>query len=245
MVTILYANKLEDIKNAGVLKAGVKHDYEPFGFKDTDGNIVGFDIDLLKYISKKLGVKLQTQRVTSKTRIPLVEDGTIDIAAASMTHKVSRDANIDFSISYFFDGQTILTRQTIRAKKVRGFMGKKVGAIKGSTSGENLKKFVPTVRLKYFDNYDEALEELKTGALDGLTTDSVWCITKAKHNPELKVIDDKISFEPYGMGVPENESDFRDAINFALQDAVKDGTYEKLYKKWFNTIPKRIPEVWP
>ena len=245
LVNPIFANKLEEIKKAGVLKAGVKHDYEPFGYKNKDGKVVGFDLDLLAYIAKKLGVKLITQRVTSKNRIDMVANGTIDIAAASMTHKVARDANIDFTISYFFDGQTVLTRSNIRTKKIRGFSGKKIGAIEGSTSGPNFKKHVPKARMIYYTSYDDALKDILNGSLDGMTTDSVWCITKAKHNKELRVINEKMSFEPYGMGVPENESDFRDAINFAIQDAVKDGTYAKLYEKWFQKYPERLPEVWP
>jgi len=245
MVGSLGANRPEDVKNAGVLKAGVKHDYEPFGYKNKDGKVVGFDIDLLEYIAKKLGVKLVTQRVTSKNRIELVANDTIDIAAASMTHKVNRDTNIDFTISYFFDGQTVLTRQTIKTRKIRGFLGKKVGAIEGASRGPNFKKHVPKARMVYYKSYDEALKDIKNGKLDGMTTDSVWCITQAKHDLSLKVIDEKISFETYGMGVPENESNLRDAINFAIQDAVKDGTYAKLYKKWFGENPKVLPEVWP
>ena len=102
--------------------------------------IVGFDIDLLKYIANDLGVEVKFQQVTSKTRIPLVSGGQIDIAAASMTHKVKRDEAIDFTITYFFDGQSILARKDYQANNAQDFNGKKVGAIQGATSGENFKK---------------------------------------------------------------------------------------------------------
>ena len=82
--------------------------------------------------------------------------------------------------------------------------------------------------------------------IDAITTDLVWCTTQAKDSHgKLKVIPKTISFEPYGMGIPENESNFRDAVNFALQKSVKDGYYAKSYKKWFGENPKVIPEVWP
>jgi len=242
----LNANKLEDVKKTGILKAGVKYDFEPFGYKNSHGEVVGFDIDLLKYIAKNLGVKLQLEQVTSKTRIPKLANGDVDIVAASMTHKVSREATIDFTISYFFDGQAFLVRKYSKARKATNFNGKQVGAIEGATSGEHLKKIVPKVRMSYFKDYNEGVKALLKGEIDAITTDLVWCSVQAeKSNGKLKVLNDVISFEPYGMGVPENESKFRDTINFLLQKSVKDGTYSKLYYKWFNEEPERIPEVWP
>jgi polar amino acid transport system substrate-binding protein len=143
----LVADRLDDIKTSGVLKAGVKHDFEPFGFKNSDGEIVGFDIDLLQYIATDLKVKLKTQQVTSKNRIEMVQNNTVDIVAVSMTHKKSRDKTIDFTISYFFDGQALLTRKYCKKRKATGFNGKEVGAIEGATSGINLKKIAPKVGL--------------------------------------------------------------------------------------------------
>jgi len=244
--TMVYADKLAEIKSSGVLNAGVKFDFKPFGFVNESGKVVGFDIDLLKYIAKDLGVKVKFQQVTSKTRIPLVSGGQIDIAAASMTHKVQRDDTIDFTISYFFDGQSVLTRKNMKATTVKGFSGKKVGAIQGATSGDNFKKAVPGAKIVKFQEYPQAIMALKKGKIDAITTDLVWCSTQAADSKgKLKVVGKTISFEPYGMGIAENESNLRDAINFAIQNAVKDGTYTKLYQKWFGETPKVLPELWP
>jgi len=243
---LVYGDKLADIQKSGVLKAGVKYDFKPFGFTNERGEVVGFDIDLLKYIAKELGVKVKFQQVTSKTRIPMVAGGQVDIVAASMTHKVKRDETIDFTISYFFDGQSILARKDCKAKSAKDFANKRVGAIQGATSGENFKKIVPEAKIIYFQEYPQAVMALKKGKIDAITTDLVWCSTQAKDsNGELKVIGDTISFEPYGMGIAENESNLRDAVNFAIQKAVKDGNYTKLYNKWFGKNPERLPEIWP
>ena len=242
----VYADKLADIKESGILKAGVKYDFKPFGFVNDKNNVVGFDVDLLKYIAKDLGVKIKFQQVTSKTRIPLVANGKIDIAAASMTHKVMRDDTIDFTISYFFDGQSMLVRANEKSKTVEDFAGKKVAAIQGATSGKNFKKASPKAKVVYFQEYPQAVMALKKGKIDAVTTDLVWCTTQANDSKgELKVTGGTISFEPYGMGIAENESNFRDAVNIAIQKSVRDGYYAKSYKKWFGINPKVIPEVWP
>jgi len=241
-----YADKLSDIKKSGILNAGVKYDFKPFGFKNENNALVGFDIDLLKYIAKDLGVEVKFQQVTSKTRIPLVAGGQIDIAAASMTHKVERDDTIDFTISYFFDGQSILVRKASKALEAKDFSGKKVGVIQGATSGENFKKIVPDVKLKTYQEYPGAVKDLMRGQIDAITTDLVWCSTQAKDSHgKLKVIGGTLSIEPYGMGIAENESNLRDAINFAIQKSVQDKTYIKLYNKWFGENPKVLPELWP
>ncbi len=241
-----YADKLEDVKKAGVLKAGVKYDFKPFGYVDAKGKVVGFDIDLLEYVAKQLGVKVEFQQVTSKTRIPMVASGTVDIAAASMTHKQQRDDTIDFTISYFFDGQSMLVRKGEKKRSYKGFAGRKVGAIQGATSGENFKNVQPKANLVYFQEYPQAIMALKKGKIDAITTDLVWCSTQAQDSKgQLKTIGGTFTSEPYGMGVPENESNFRDAVNIAIQSAVKDGTYAKIYKKWFGENPKVLPEVWP
>ncbi|MCK5294361.1 MAG: transporter substrate-binding domain-containing protein [Arcobacteraceae bacterium] len=243
---VAFADKLADVKSAGVLKAGVKYDFKPFGFVNAKNKVVGFDIDLLRYIAKDLGVKVEFQQVTSKTRIPLVAGGQIDIAAASMTHKVMRDDTIDFTISYFFDGQSMLVRKGEKTRTAKGFAGKKVGAIQGATSGENFKKASPKAKIIYFQEYPQAVMALRKGKIDAVTTDLVWCSTQANDSKgKLKVTGGTISFEPYGMGIAENESNFRDAVNVAIQKSVKDGYYAKSYKKWFGTNPKVIPEVWP
>jgi len=243
LVNPIFANRLDDIQTTGILKAGVSYDFEPFSYKTTDGRVVGFDIDLLNYIADKLNLKLVIKKVTLDNQIKQIIDAKVDIVS-SIVHTVSADIDIDFTISYFFDGQTLLTRKNIRTKKLRGFNGKKIGAIKGNSSGSNFKKYIPKARMIYYTSYDEALRDVLNGTLDAMTTNSVWCIAQAKHNKNLKVINEKISLKSYGMGLAENESDFRDAINFALQESVLDGTYTSLYKKWFQIDPDILPEVW-
>ncbi len=241
-----FADKLADVKGKGLLTAGVKYDFKPFGFVNDAGKVVGFDIDILNYVAKQLGVKVKFQQVTSKTRIPMVAAGTIDIAAASMTHKQMRDETIDFTISYFFDGQSMLVRSDEKKTSYKDFSGVRVGAIQGATSGENFKKVQPNAKVVYYQEYPQAIMALKTKKIDAVTTDLVWCTSQAKDsNGSLKVIGGTLSDEPYGMGVPENESNFRDAINMAIQSAVKDGFYSKTYKKWFGEMPEVLPEVWP
>lgn len=239
-------DKYTDIKATGIINIGVKYDFKPFGFIDNRGRLVGFDIELARFIADKLKVTPKFHQVTSENRIPTLLKDDIDIIVASMTHKISRDKEIDFSISYYFDGQSILVREDEISTKVKEFANRKVGAIKGATSGPNFKKLVPKARVVYFSEYPQALRALKRGNIDAITTDYTWCVQQAKDSNEtLKVVGGLLSFEPYGIGMQENQSKLRDAINFVIIELVKEGVYAELYEKWFGEKPERYPSLWP
>ena len=242
----LFADKLADIKTREYIKAGVKYDFKPFGFINNQGKIDGFEIDLLRYIADKMDVGLKFYQVTSQNRIPLLLEDKIDLIAASMTHKVSRDKQIDYTISYFFDGQAMLVRSTSITKSYLDFKGKKVGAIKGATSGGNFEKLQPEAKVVYFSEYPQAIRALRIGNIDAITTDLAWCTAQAKDsNGTFRVLSETLSYEPYGIGIAQNQSKLRDELNFIIQGLVRKGIYESLYEKWFGMKPKRLPEVWP
>jgi polar amino acid transport system substrate-binding protein len=250
-----HANKLEDIKARGTLIAGVKDAVVPFGFVDEETNqLVGMDVDICRYIADKLGVKLQLKPVTSATRIPMLAQGSIDIAAATMTHKFAREDTIDFSITYFMDGQKILVKKDSGIKSVADLAGKKVGTSKGSTSEKNIKEAQSDCRVLSFEGYPQAFLALQQGKVAAVTTDSTILLglkNSAPNADEFAIVGDFISAEPYGLGLPENESDFRDFVNKTLADMWRSGDYEKIYTKWFGPDTKYyLPlnwqmELWP
>ena len=243
------ADRLEDIKANGVLKAGVKDAVVPFGYVDEKSNqLVGFDVDICRYIADKLGVKLELTPVTSATRIPMVAQGSIDIAAATMTHKLERDDVIDFSITYFMDGQKILVAKDGGIKSVADLAGKKVGTAKGSTSEKNIAEAQPDCKVLSFEGYPQAFLALKQGKVSAVTTDSTILlgIKNGDDHPEKwAIVGDYISAEPYGLGLPENESNFRDFVNGALMELWRSGDYMKLYNKWFGPDTRfYLPLTW-
>jgi len=246
---ISFLNATDDlakIKQRGSVVFGVKFDFDPFGFISRKGKIIGFDIDLAKYIAKELGVKPIFKQVTSKNRIDKLINGDVDIVIASMTHKIKRDKRIDFTISYYFDGQAILARRGLVAKSYKDFAGKKVGAVKGATSGKVFEAIQPLAKVIYFENYNELIDALYSKKIDAITSDYTFLATKAKKSGgKLKVIGRKFTIEPYGIGVRENQSNLRDELNFIIQKAVKTGVYTKIYKKWFRKAPRKKPELWP
>ena len=249
------AGKLDDIKKRGALIAGVKDSQPPFGYVDENSNqLVGFEVDLCAALAAKLGVKLEVKSVTSATRIPMLEQGGIDLIAATMTHKIEREEKIDFSITNFPAAQKLLVKKDSGIKSVADLAGKKVGSAKGSTSEQNVKKAQPACDVVSFETYPEAFLAMKQGKVVAVTTDApiLLGIRNSDDNPEnFAVVGEDIAAEPYGIGLPENDSDFRDFVNITLMEMWKSGEYQKLYAKWFGEKTKfPIPlewtmEIWP
>jgi len=254
-VSPAFAGKFDDIKKKGVLVAGVKDSQPPFGYVDEQSKqVVGFEIDIMKYLADKLGVKLELKPVTSSTRIPMLTQGDVDIVAATMTHQKAREGQVDFSITYFMTGQRLLVKKDGPIKTVKDLAGKKVGSVKGSTSEQNAKKAEPTATVISFETYPEAFLALKQGKVEAVTTDEAILVGLkfSDDKPEAwDIVGDYISPEPYGLGVAQNDSKFRSFVNLALMDMWESGEYKKVYEKWFGKDTKNyIPltwkmEVWP
>ncbi|HIP13837.1 MAG TPA: transporter substrate-binding domain-containing protein [Arcobacter sp.] len=242
----LFADRLADIEKAGVLKAGVKVDFEPFGFKSRKGKIIGFDIDMMEEIARNMGVRLELIPVTSENRIQFILDNKVDVVAASMTHRIKIDIDIDFTITYFYDGQSILANRTIKARSYKDFEDKKVGAQLGSSSGKVFEVIQPLATMVYKKDFSILVEDLKSGKIDAITSDYGFLRNIAKKSKgKLKMVGKKFTVEPYGIGLPENESNLRDALNIAIQKSVKTKKYKKIYKKWFRSNPIKSPTLWP
>ncbi len=247
---------LDAIKEKGVLVAGVKDSVVPFGYVDEkSGELVGFDVDLCRYIADELGVKLKLQPVTSSNRIPMLTEGKVDLLAATMTHKIERDEVIDFSVTYFMDGQRLLVPAGGAIKSYEDLAGKKVGSVKGSTSEKNILMVQPAADVISFEGYPEAFLALKQGKVVAVTTDSVILVGLKGSDPDptkWEVAGDFFSSEPYAIGVRENDSEWRDFVNFTLMKMYKEGEWEKVYNKWLGPDTNYyLPptdwkmEIWP
>lgn len=249
VLSTAHAGKLDEIKARGALVAGVKDSQPPFGYVDENSRqIVGFEPDLCAALAKKLGVKLELKPITSSTRIPMLEQGAIDLIAGTLTHQIAREEKIDFSITYFPAVQKLLVKADSGINSVADLAGKKVGSAKGSTSEQNIKNAQPDCTVVSFETYPEAFLAMKQGKVVAVTTDApiLLGIRNSDDNPDdWIIVGEDIAAEPYGIGVPENDSKFRDFVNITLMEMWKSGEYQALYDQWFGEQTKfHIPLLW-
>ena len=228
---------LRVVQERGKLIVGIKYDTKPFGFIDKDQKLKGFDVDLAREIAKRiLGDEnaVEFQQVTSSNRIFALTSGTVDLVAATMTITNKRQRIIDFSRPYYIAGQAIMVKNDSPIKSLRDLANKKVIVVLGSTSEQNIKQFVPDVEILGFRTYTDAFNALKSGRGDALTTDDSILIGFLSENPDFKMLNDKLTKEPYGLGFKKDEKtkSFQDTVDFVLQQIMQDGTLRKIQKKW-------------
>lgn len=229
---------LDKIKSRGYIISGVKYDAKPFGFIDQDQELKGFDIDLLKEISKRLlgdKNKIEFRQVTSATRIPELTSGNVDIVAATMTINEKRKRVIDFSDTYYIAGQTLLVPKDSPIESVNDLSNKTVLVVLGSTSEKNIREMVPDAKILGFRTYTEAFSALKANRGDALTTDDTIIAGMLAEDPDnFRMLPERFTQEPYGMGFKKGDDtkSFQQQVNKILQEMKEDGTLEKIRIKW-------------
>jgi polar amino acid transport system substrate-binding protein len=234
--SLLAADTLETIKKKGLMVAGVKDSTPGFGYVDEKTReIVGYDVDFVRAIAKKLGVKLELKPVTSASRMPQLVEGNIDIIAATMTKTAERAKQIDFSDTYFFTGQKFIVKKG-SVKSLADLDGKRIGTAKGSTSEQNAKKALPKATILSFDDYPQAFLALQQGKVFAVTTDEsilANILNKAPNKEQFEIPDIQISDEPYGLGIRKGEKNFLGFVNKTLVELEKSGEAKKVFDKWF------------
>ncbi|WP_412677100.1 transporter substrate-binding domain-containing protein [Bacillus atrophaeus] len=237
-------NTLEAIKDNDKIVFGVKTDTRLFGLKNpSSGDIEGFDIDIAKQLAKDIAGdenKAEFKEVTSKTRIPMLQNGDIDAIVATMTITDERKKEVDFSNVYFEAGQSLLVKKGSAIKSVKDLKkGTKVLAVKGSTSSQNIREKAPDATVLEFENYAEAFTALKSGQGEALTTDNAILYGMADENKDYQLTGKTFTDEPYGIAVKKGQSELVKEINASLKKMKSDGRYNEIYKKWIKEDPEQ------
>ncbi len=222
------------LQDAGEIKIGVKYDVPPFGFKNPETNAIeGFDIDIGKAIATELGVEPKFIEAISDNRIPFLKDGTADLILSTMTINAERDEEIDFSEPYFIArGRILVKKDNNEIKGVKDLAGKEVCTVLGSTYEETLKKQAPRAKRRLVDTYSECLELIQNGAVDAESTDDVILTGHIIQDDELKLVGDPLTTEPYGAGLKEGDTAFKEFVDETIQKFKDDGRWKQTYDKW-------------
>lgn len=229
---------LANIKQRGVLIAGVKDSLPPFGYIDEKTRrIVGYDVDFARAIAEKLGVKLELKPVSSASRIPQLMERHIDIIAATTSKTPQRSRQIDFSHAYFFTVQKFLAKKGT-VKSLADFSGKKIGTAKGSDSEQNASEALPSATILSFDDYPQAFLALQQGKIFAVTTDEAilaGILQKAPNKEDFEIPDLQISDEAYGLGMRKDDGTLRDFVNITLLEMEANGQALQIFERWFGS----------
>ena len=234
---------LEKISQTGIFTIGTRTGSPPFAYVNRNNEWVGFSIDLvetsiLPLISKKLNkqIKLEKKESAPNTRVPLLTSNAVDLIAETMTDTQSRREQVDFSLTFFATGAQFLVKKGTPIKGIQTIAGKRVAAQQGSTNARIIRERVPNAKLLEFPDQPAAFQALVQGQVQAYTNDGIQLAglkAKAPKPDDWAVVGEFFSYEPYGMAMRKNDSDFRQVVNVALMEAIESGQYFRIYDKWF------------
>jgi len=230
------AGRLDEIRARGALRAGVLADVPPFGFTGPDGTPAGFEIDLVRALSERIGVRLELVAVTSATRIQMLTAGAVDLVAAMLARRGSREEVLDFSRPYFVNGLKLLVPAKSRIQDAADLKAAKVAVAAGSGDAGRLATAAPQARMVEYPDYPRAFLAVKRGDVAAMAAEATVLLglRHADKKPELwRIGGPFLATESYALGLPENESDFRDMIDHGLGEMWSDGTFRAIWERWF------------
>ncbi len=238
---------LKKIKDSGVITLGVRETSIPFSYLDDKQQPIGYSIDLcmaiVEEVKKELmmpTLKVNTNPVTSQTRIPLMSNGTIDMECGSTTNNLTRQKQVAFAPVTFVTGTKLVVKKTAKIKSYKDLKGKTVVVTQGTTNERTIKALSDkeNLNIKFLNAKDhaESFLTVESGRAAAFAMDDVLLyglIAKAKKPKDFDVVGDYLSYDPYGIMFRKNDADFAIIANRALAALMRSGEINKIYDKWF------------
>lgn len=224
------------------LVIGLDDTFVPMGFKDENGELVGFDVELAKAVCEKLGKEYKFQAIDWSMKETELNSGNIDLIWNGYSISDERKEKVDFSKPYLDNKQIIVTLADSSINKKADLEGKKVGAQNQSTAVDAVKADESNIIEKFdggdlvtFENNNDALMDLEAGRLDAIVVDEILAryYIEARGSEKYKILDENFGDEQYGVGIRKGDTEFVDAFNKALDEVVADRTAGGISKKWF------------
>lgn len=245
---------LKRIKERGVVNMGHREASVPFSYIGDDGKPIGYSIDICNAfvgkIKETLGLselKVNLVPVTSQTRIPLLANGTIDMECGSTTNNLTRSKQVDYLAITFITGTKIGSKKGSGITEIEDLEGKVIALSQGTTNEKAVKRVMAekgiNIRIVPVKDHPQAWLAVESGRADAYATDDVLLyglISKSKNPDQFQVTGRFLSYDPYGIMVPRDDSTYRLIGNTMLADMMRSGEMQKLYDKWFNPGPTNI-----
>jgi len=231
-----------------VFVVGTDAAYAPFESQNEKGEIVGFDIDVVKAIAAKAGIEVKFVNTPWEGIFNALGQGDRDLLVSAVTITDERKQTMDFTDPYFDAVQLIAVKESSKVAKFADLKKLKVGVQTGTTGDEAVSKLLgkTNTNIKRFESTPLALKELESGGLDAVVADNGVVINYVANNPggKFKTVSDK-DFVPeqYGIPVKKGNTELLAKLNKGLADIKADGTYDQIYTKYFGAPPAKAAEA--
>lgn len=238
---LAHADRLDDIRKAGVLRIAAFDSNPPFGFIDPETKqIVGLDIDYGKALADKLGVRLEILPTNPANRIPLLTANKVDLVLANFTITDERAKQVNFSIPYFASGQQFIAKKGVLTSPDQ-LNSLRIGVDKGTTNEIVLREKYPGATLVAYDDTPFAFTALRNGNVQAITQDGPKLIGLLANVPDkenYEIPPFSISDDLIGAGIPKGETRLTEFVNETLLELEASGQAQKIYDTWFGPQSK-------
>jgi glutamate/aspartate transport system substrate-binding protein len=246
-IGLAQAATLDKIKESGAITMGVRESSGALSYTLGDGKYVGYHIEIcervIKTLQRQLGLAslvTKYQPVTSQNRIPLVQNGTVDIECGSTTNNATRQKDVSFAVTTYVEEVRIATKANSGITAIGQLNGKKVATTTGTTSVQTLRKNEKATGV----NFDEVFGKdhadsfllLESGRADAFVMDGqilAGLISKSKSPADYKIVGEVLSVEPIAIMFRKDDPAFKKAVDDTIVGLIKSGELAKLYDKWF------------
>jgi polar amino acid transport system substrate-binding protein len=223
---------LETVLTRGKLIAGITYDSPPSGYLDAQGNVLGYCADVARYLAKRLGVGIEFVQITASSRVPLLRTGRIDAEIAITTPNKVRNEVVDFTYSYISDNGVLLVREG-QSTKVDDYYSPSriIGSTQGNGFVASWKIQHPDAQFKLYPEESSVIVAVKKGDVDAVLTNEFSAHRFAQSGG--LAVTAPWTTSPDSIMVRQDESKWRNWLNWGLQRMWVEGTLQKLYKKWY------------
>ncbi len=244
---VAQADTLAKIKESGAITLGVRESSGALSFTLGDGKYAGFHYEMSQRIAAdlqkqlglaKLDVKLQP--VTSQNRIPLVQNGTVDLECGSTTNNATRQKDVAFAVNTYIEEVRIAVKANSGIESIAQLAGKNVATTTGTTSVQTLRKHERATGVNFNEvfgkDHADSFLLLESGRADAFVMDGqilAGNIARSKNPADFKIVGEVLSVEPLGCMMRKDDPKFEAAVNASIVAMIKSGELAKLYDKWF------------
>ena len=252
---------LKKVKETGSFTIGYRESSIPFSYLDDKQQPIGYAMDLcmkivdaVKADLKMPNLKLNLQPVTSSNRIPLLQNGTIDMECGSTTNSVKRQEQVSFGPTYFVINVTAAVKKKSKVKKLADLNGKTISTTSGTTSVPLLKAYKKTEKVEvkeiYGKDHAESFLLLADDRAEAFVMDDILLagqIANSKNPSDYRIIPESLRQEPYSMMLRKDDAQFKALVDKTVGAVMKSGEINKIYAKWFTKPipPKNINMKFP
>jgi len=224
---------------AGTVRVASLGDSKPYTFTDASGTFTGFDVELFTDVAKRAGIgKPVFTGQDFSGLLAAVANHQFDVGVAAIGITAERKKTVDFSDGYLAGYLTVLTTKTGGIDSAKDLAGKRLGVVQGTLQEAYAVKNFPKANLVRFPDNNAAVSALNSGSVDAHFLDYEAAKSYVAQYPALKDAEDIPSFDaPAGFAIAKGNPALKNALNKGLHEAMEDGTWKKLYQKWFPGSP--------